>query len=351
MDERLLAIAPVRQRAEALTAVRPGAVLRQAVRVRDGWREHDSLCEVDPVRLRLTDARGARSFAWPDLRSISVEGDRVRVVTPTAVIELTPALDGVGEPTLAPAFARALEQARAGTLDPTTGALHDLANATDRAVDAFAEADDPFVPAATIACSAIVGLILAAAIPMALQLAARVAPVAGTFVVQPRIAAYDPRTLIAAFALAAGLAAAAARIGLGEPARTWARGTLRGWHRNAPPIEAAVRRAIARLVLYPRVVALAGAVAVALLLPSAFMRTTVDQSGIHSASGLPLLSRDQAWADVMEVVPLGVGIAERPEGFAVQLVFRDGSRWSTRGRDLLGGTERMLFEFASARAH
>ncbi|HVR89093.1 MAG TPA: hypothetical protein VHG53_06065 [Candidatus Limnocylindria bacterium] len=346
----MAAIAPARLRAEPVTLSRPTSVLRQAVRVRDGWRERDALCEIDPARLRLTDARGSRSVAWPDLRAISVEGDHVRIITPAAVLVLVPALDRVGEPALAPPFAHVLEQARAGTLDPSTGALHDLANTIDRAQDAFAEADDPVVPVAVGVCTALVGLILVASIPIVLQLVARVAPAPGAFVIQPRIAPYDPRTLIAAFAGAAALAAAVARIGLGEPARIWARGTLRGWHRNAPGPAAPARRAIARLVLEPRVAALVGVIALALLLPSAFMRTTVDAAGIHSASGLPVLSRDHAWADVTDVVPLSVGVTERSEGFAVMLVFSDGSRLSTRGRDLFGGSERMFFDFARVRA-
>lgn len=352
MDERLAAIGLGRQAPmpPPITIARPSAVFSQVVHVRDGRREREALCEIDPAGLRLADERSTRTVAWRDLRALALARGAVRVVTPTGVLVMTPAIDGVGEPGLSPLFLQVLEQGRGGTVDPRTGALHDLANALDRVLDRFADADDPVVPVAVGAFAAIATIILAAAIPIVVQLAARVSPSAGAFVIEPRIAAYDPRALVAATAGALALAAGVARVGLGEPALVWARGTLRGWHRNAFGIEERLRRGIARLLLAPLLPAALAAAAVLVLLPSGFARTVVDASGIHSASGVPLLSRDQPWSEVTDVIPLAVGIGERAEGFATTLVFADGSRLSTRGRDLVGGSERALFDFARAHA-
>jgi len=90
--------------------------------------------------------------------------------------------------------------------------------------------------------------------------------------------------------------------------------------------------------------------AILLALPSVFARTVVDASGLHTASGLPFLSSDSPWSDVTDVVPVAVGFGERLEGFATTLVLADGSRVSTRGRDLLGGTERAFYDFSRAHA-
>jgi hypothetical protein len=103
-------------------------------------------------------------------------------------------------------------------------------------------------------------------------------------------------------------------------------------------------------VLAPRVAAAVAAVALLVLLPSAFARAILDNDGIHEASGLPFLSRDRSWAEVADVVAVAVGFGERLEGFDTMLVFADGSKLSTRGRDLVGGSERALFDLARARA-
>ena len=90
--------------------------------------------------------------------------------------------------------------------------------------------------------------------------------------------------------------------------------------------------------------------AILALVPSAFARTVVDAGGIHEASGFPFVSHDRSWAELADVVPLAVGFGERPEGFDTALDFSDGARLSTRGRDLIGGSERAFFDFAKARA-
>ena len=153
---------------------------------------------------------------------------------------------------------------------------------------------------------------------------------------------------MAAAALAAAIASWSARYALGEAAAAWARGTLRGWHRDAVPIERVLRLLVAHVLLAPGRIALAGFVALILLLPSAAARTTIDATGIHQRFGLPLLGVDRLWREVVEVVPVSVGLGERAEGFATTLVLVDGTRISTRGSDVTGGGERQLFEHARA---
>ena len=350
MNERLAAIGLARLVDEPVQVARPGALLRQAVRVKDGRRERDALCELDAAGIRVSGMLDGRSIAWRDARSIVVEHGRVHVRSPIGSISMAIALDGVGEPELAPLFARVLEDGRAGTLVPRMGALHELTLGIDRALEDFADADDPVVPLAVGAFAVIAGLVLVAALPAALQLSARVDPGPGAFAVLPRIASFDPRVLVAGFAAAAALAVQVGRLTLGRSAGVWARGTVRGWHRNAVGADAAIRRAIARLMLAPRLAALVAAVALLAVVPSAFARTVVDAGGVHEASGLPFLSHDRSWAELSNVVPLGVGFGERPEGFDVALDFSDGSRVSTRGRDLVGGSERAFYDFAKARS-
>jgi len=330
---------------------RPNTTLvRQTIRVRDGRHERDALCELDASGLRITGDQITRTLAWLDLRAISVDRGRVTIVTPVGSTTIALALDGVGEPELAPLFARVLEEGRAGTLASPTGARHEFLLGIDHTLEAFAEADDPIVPLAIGVFTVLAGLVIVAALPATLQLAARVQPAAGAFAILPRIAFFDPRTIVAAFAAAAALSVVVAQVALGPAATSWARGALRGWHRGAEGLEAVARRGVARLMLAPRVAAAVAAVALLVLLPSAFARAIVDDGGIHEASGLPFLSRDRSWGELTDVVAVVVGSGERSEGFDTMLVFSDGSKLSTRGRDLVGGSERALFDLARAHA-
>ena len=324
-------------------------VVRQTILVKEGWRDRDALCEVDSSGLHFSGAI-ERFIPWPDVRSITVKGDRIAIVSPTGEIDLAVAPDGVSEPGLAPLFARVLEEGRAGELEPT-GALHELALGNDKTVEAFADADDPVVPIVVGAFALVAAIMLGAAIPMIVVLAAHLQGVPqGTFAILPRVASFDPRVIVAAFASAIALASAAGTLALGPSLDAWSRGTLRGWHRNSQRFEAAARRIGAWLMLRPGQAGLVAAVALMTLLPAVFARTTLDPQGIHDASGLPFISQERSWAQLAEVTSVTVGLGERVEGFDVQLVLSDGSTISTRGRDLIGGTERALYDFAQAQA-
>jgi hypothetical protein len=350
VNERLAAIGLGRPAADPVQVARPGALVRQTIRVQDGRHDRDALCELDLSGIRITGPQISRMITWPDARSISVERGRTHVVSPVGSIAMMVVLDGVNEPGLAPLFARVLEEGRAGMLASATGARHEFAVGIDRVMEEFADADDPIVPIAIGVLAVAAGLVLLAAIPTALQIVAHVQPEPGTFAVMPHIAFFDPRTIVAAFAAAGALAVVVGRFAVGTSATVWARGALRGWHRNAHGIEAAARRALAWLMLDARKAALIAAIAILTLVPSAFARTTVDQSGIHHASGLPFISRDRSWGELVEVLPIAVGFSERPEGFATRLVFADGSDLSTRGRDLAGGSERAFYDLVRAHA-
>ena len=350
MNEGFAAIGRARPIDEPVRVARAGTLVHQTVRVRDGRIDADALCELDAAGIRLNGERINRAIPWRDARSITVDRGRALVVSPIGTHAIMVVLDGVDEPELAPQFARVLEEGRAGTIASPTGARHEFTLGIDRALEQFADADDPIVPIAIGVFTVLVGLVLVAAVPSALQVAARIQPEPGTFVVLPRIAFFDPRVVVAAFAGAAALAVLVGRLALGGAATTWARGTLRGWHRNAYGLEATVRRAIARLMLASRITSAIAAVAILTLVPSAFARTVVDAAGIHEASGFPFLSHDRSWAELTAVVPLAVGFGERLEGFDTALDFSDGARLSTRGRDLVGGSERAFFDFAKAHA-
>ena len=344
-----MAFAEVQPVAEPVLLARPGAILRQAVRIHAGLRARSGLCALDGAAIRITDERGTLQIAWRDARSVVADHGRVRIVSPNGAIVLSIALDGVAEPDLAPFFAQVLADGRRGTLS-SAGALHELARAIDGTLEGFTDADDPVIPIAVGGFAVMVGVILLAAVPIAAQLAARVTPAFGSFVILPHLSVLDPRVLLAAFAGGVALAAAVARIALGAAAPAWARGTLRRWHHNAGAVEDLARRAIAHLVLYPRIALVVAGVGLLSVLPPAFARTVVDADGIHSASGFPMLSTDVAWSAVIEVVPVAVGFGERPEGFVTTLVLADGARLSTRGRELVGGSERALYDFSRAHA-
>jgi len=335
--------------AKAEPAVRQIPAVRQAIRVRVGRRDRTALCLVDGSGVHISGAI-ERFIPWPDLRSITVKRDRIAIGSPGGDIDLAVAPDGVSEPGLAPLFARVLEEGRAGELEPT-GALHELALGNDKTVETFADADDPMVPIVVGGFALVAAIMLGAAVPMIVVLASHLQGVPrGTFAILPRVASFDPRVVVAAFASAVALASAAGRLALGPSLDAWARGTLRGWHRSGQRSETAARRTGAWLVLQAGRAGLVAAVALVTLVPAVFARTTLDPQGIHDASGLPFISQERSWTQLADVTSVTVGLGERAEGFDVQLVLSDGSTISTRGRDLIGGTERALYDFARAQA-
>lgn len=353
MDERLMAIGLGPRLSPAaplppVVAARPDALLRRAVLVREGRRQVAGLLEIGPAGIRLTAGGIPRTLGWSGISAASAMRGEVMIDTPHQRWQLALSVEGVAEPALAPYLAAILEEGLRGDIDPVGGALHELANASDRVIDTFGDADDPIVPFAVGSCTLLAGALITVMLPVAVEIAARRGVAPGSFAIDPRLSSLDPRALVAAAALAAALASWSARYALGEAAAAWARGTLRGWHRNSSSAERLARRLVANALLAPGRIAAAGLVAVLLLLPSAAARTTVDAGGIHQRYGVPFFVVDHAWVEVVEVVPVAVGIGERAEGFATTFVLVNGTRISTRGQDLSGGAERQLFERARA---
>lgn len=351
MDERLAALGLAPRLAPAaplppVVAARPDALLRRAVLVRDGRRQVTGLLEIGSAGVRLTVSGIPRTVGWSGISAAHAAHGEVIVETPHQRWDVALSVDGVAEPALAPFLAAILDEGRRGAIDPVGGALHELANASDRVIDTFGDADDPVVPLAVGSFTLLAAALLTVMLPVAAEIVARRGVSPGSFAIDPRISGLDPRVLIAAAALAAALASWSARYALGGAATAWARGTLRGWHRDTNAAERLVRQLLARVLLAPGRIAAGGLVALLLLLPSAAARTTIDASGIHQRFGLPLIAVDRPWREVIEVVPVAVGIGERPEGFATTFVLADGTRVTTRGSDLAGGVERQLFESA-----
>ena len=353
MDERLVALGLATQVAvqaplPPVVAARPDALLRRTVLVREGRHQIAGLLEIGPGGVRLTAAGAPRTVGWTAISDVHAERGEVILAMPHQQWALALSVDGVAEPALAEFLVAVIAEGRRGSLDPVGGALHELANASDRVSDTFGDADDPIIPIAVGGFVVLAAALVVVVLPVAVEIVARRGLAPGSFAIDPRIASLDPRTIACAVALAAALASWSARLALGEASGAWARGTLRGWHRNAGPAEQAVRRMLARVLLVPGTIALGGLLALLLLVPSAAARTTVDASGIHQRFGLPLIAVDRAWREVVEVVPVAVGIGERAEGFATTLILADGSRITTRGSDLAGGSERQLYEHARA---
>lgn len=349
MDERLAAAGRAASGGTAALVGRPGALASQTVRLCEGRRGRDALCEVEAAGLRLSTTTERRAIAWRDLRSIAVQAGEVRIVTPSAALRLAVTLDAVVEPGLAAPFAAVLLAGREGTLAAGVGALHELARARDAAIEVFAEHDDPAVPLAVGGLAVVGALVLGLALAPLLALLARTGSPPDGFVLLPRPAALDPRLVVAALAGSGAIAGAAARLALGPVAASWARGTLRGWHRDGG-LAGRARSALAQVVLGAIQLAAVALAALLVAAPAAFARTVVDANGIHRATGLPLLSRDVPWSAVADVVPLAVGFTERAEGFETVLVLDDGERISTRDRDLAGGSVRAFYDFARLHA-
>src|SRR5207253_9934949 len=125
-------------------------------------------------------------------------------------------------------------------------------------------------------------------LPEALVLSTRSAVAPHQFLVVARRASNGSRIPVAAFSLAAMLAAGGVRIAMGQTGGIWARGTLRGWHSDRCGRTGHLARAgLARIVLSPAVAAGLLLAAFLLSLPSAREETIIDQFGIRPNQELP----------------------------------------------------------------
>src|SRR5438128_601244 len=248
----------------------------------------------------------------------------------------------------AKAEARAAAQAakaetKAGDLDLSGSAFLDLQRSTDALENHFHDEDDPIIPAIVALVFVLSGAAVAALLPEAIVLSTRSAVAPDQFLVDSRLASIDPRILVAAFSLAAMLAAGVVRIAMGQTGGIWARGTLRGWHPDRFGRTGHLARAgLARIVLSPAVAAGLLLAAFLLSLPSAREETIIDKFGIRLNKELPLFDETRGWSEVTDISTVPAPANQHHEGFAVVFRFENKSTVTTLGHDLRGGTDKQL---------
>src|SRR2546428_808007 len=194
--------------------------------------------------------------AWTEVKEIKPRRGRVTIRARNQWIVFGVPVEGVVEPTLAGPLVRVIEEAKTGDLDLSGSAFLDLQRSTDALENHFHDEDDPIIPAIVALVFLLSGAAVAALLPEALVLSTRSAVAPDQFLVDSRLASIDPRILVAAFSLAAMLAAGVVRIAMGQTGGIWARGTLRGWHPDRFGRTGHLARAgLARIVLSPAVAA------------------------------------------------------------------------------------------------
>jgi len=281
--------------------------------------------------------------AWTEVKEIKPRRGRVTIRARNQWIVFGVPVEGVVEPTLAGPLVRVIEEAKTGDLDLSGSAFLDLQRSTDALENHFHDEDDPIIPAIVALVFLLSGAAVAALLPEALVLSTRSAVAPDQFLVDSRLASIDPRILVAAFSLAAMLAAGVVRIAMGQTGGIWARGTLRGWHPDRFGRTGHLARAgLARIVLSPAVAAGLLLAAFLLSLPSAREETIIDQFGIRLNKELPFFDETRGWSEVTDISTVPAPVNQHPEGFAVVFRFENKSTVTTLGHDLRGGTDKQL---------
>ncbi len=192
------------------------------------------------------------AYQWSEVREIAVRRGAIVVkteapreklvkkkeaVTVVAYVEkrtraMRVLIDGVPEPSLVPAFARILEDMRTAKFSYNGTSWIEYQNAVDRAHTEFQHQDDIVLPAAAGGMWLAIGLLAMALIPLAMNAANARAVPAGTFSISDPLGAFDPRSIIAGFALSALITTVVMRFAMGPVWKVWARGAARGWARR-----------------------------------------------------------------------------------------------------------------------
>jgi hypothetical protein len=299
---------------------------------------------VEELGLRI-DMEPRLAVPWSEVTVVAARG-HVIVRTKAGTIAFALALEGVGEPTLAAPFARVLNEARNGSLDLSGTAFNDLQNAMDALRDRFYEGDDALLPAMLGAAMALLTLVFTILLPDALAIGTLPAPAADGFLIGSRVSPLDPRVVLAATGAAGMLAAFAAWAALGHQAGAWARGTLRGWHRERTALIGPARRAMALVVRSPALGAAAVLLGVVAALPSARTQTIVDATGVTTVHELPFLDRHSPWSSVSELLTVPAPGGRHAEGVAVLIRFGNGPALNTSDLYVRNGTDRQMYEMA-----
>src|SRR2546428_716683 len=281
--------------------------------------------------------------AWTEVKEIKPRRGRVTIRARNQWIVFGVPVEGVVEPTLAGPLVRVIEEAKTGDLDLSGSAFLDLQRSTDALENHFHDEDDPIIPAIVALVFLLSGAAVAALLPEALVLSTRSAVAPDQFLVDSRLASIDPRILVAAFSLAAMLAAGVVRIAIGQTGGIWARGTLRRRHPDRFGRTGHLARAgLARIVLSPAVAAGLPPPAFLPSLPSAREETIIHPLRTRPDKELAVLAPTPRWSEVTDISTVPAPVNQHPEGFAVVFRFENKSTVTTLGHDLRGGTDKQL---------
>ncbi len=308
--------------------------------------------------------RNATAYQWDDVRSVSVRrgsvvirtesvresivptkrGTVVRRIAETKERALRLVVDDVVEPSLSETFARVLDDMRSQSFSPHSTSWHEYQNAIERIQGEFSDQDDHVLPIAAAGLWIAVGLMGTFVTAAMLNVATARAVPAGTFALTNRIGAFDPRSLVAAFAFSAIVTALVLRLALGRHAAVWARGVARGWHRTGSRMGRPLIRQLGRILLDTPSAAAVLLLALLAFWPTIAATVLIDAQGVHNEVLLPFVSLDERWRDVVEISRIApADPRDRP---GVHIRFADGREVATYGSDLGGGTEGQLFQLA-----
>jgi hypothetical protein len=234
-------------------------------------------------------------------------------------------------------LARVLEDMRTTKFSFKGTSWIEYQNALDRLRATFHEQDDAILPAAAVGLWVAVGLMAMFLVPVSLNGASARAVPSGVFAISDPLGAFDPRSIIAGFALSALVAAVVLRFALGPSANVWARGAARGWARSEsrPAVRFAVRQ-MGRLLLASSSAAVIVLLALLAFWPNIAATVLVDSNGVRNEVLLPFISLDEPWSRTADIFKESDG--------GVSIRFADGRGATTEGHELGGGTKTQFFE-------
>jgi hypothetical protein len=310
-----------------------------------------------PAGLAILRGKTTDAYTWSEVRRIDVrrgavvvstEAERDRIVKTKDRTEVKPytekrrhavrvCVDGVDEPALAVMLARVLEDMRTTKFSFRGTSWIEYQNALDQLRSTFHDQDDAVLPAAAVGLWLAVGLMLMFLVPVSLNGASLRAIPSGAFAISDPLGAFDPRSVIAGFALSALIATTVLKFALGPSAAVWARGAARGWARQSSG--SAVRfalRQMGRMLQAPSSAAVIFLLAVLAFWPNIAATVLVDQSRVRNEVLLPFISIDEPWQRVAD-------ITKETDG-NVSIHFADGRMATTVGHELGGGTKGQYFD-------
>lgn len=310
-----------------------------------------------PAGLVIQRSKSSMSYRWGEVRSIGVtrgavvikvEAPRERTVTRKegAVVQrytekrriaLRVQVDRVDEPSLAPVFSRVLEDMRASTFSFKGTPWIEYRNEIDRLRGAFDQQDDAVLPIAAAGLWVAVGLMLMFLVPIGVNAATVRTVPTGAFAISDPLGAFDPRSIIAGFALSAMASAFVLRFALGHASTIWARGAVRGWAQpHGGRFARFVIRQVGQIVMGVPSAAVIVLLSVLAFWPNIAALVVVDAAGAHNEVLLPFISLDEPWRNATSI--------SREAAGGVTIHYADGRMVTTVGHELGGGNLNQFFE-------